>query len=427
MLDNLPKTLKTTFEDIYRRIQSEEGRTPELAKKALMWVSCARRPLSLVELSTMISQSSSIELGMDTLLEMCHNLLKVELGIVKFFHLSVTEFFATETCFTILEANTMAVDFCLSCLNHRPALELKSGLQHYIDFRWPIHVQRCASQNTNHTIWDMLKAFLGSFNKPSAMYIDWLRKVALSNTALGYLWGMNWEARSLIHIFNLPLIVAAHFGFVDGIKSLWDEDTWDIDHVTCTGASLLVIACAHEKVVQMLLDKGADVNTQGGFLGNALQAAARVGYQNVVQTLLDQGAVVNAQGGYCGNALQAAAEGGDEEIVQMLLDQGADVNAQGGYFGNALQAAADQGYEKVVQVLLDNGADVNAQGGNDRSALYAACYSGREEVVQMLLDNGADVNGRGGCYGDALQVAGYGSNKKIVQMLLDKGAKSDIN
>ena len=46
--------------------------------------------------------------------------------------------------------------------------------------------------------------------------------------------------------------------------------------------------------------------------------------------LLDKGAEVNAQGGGYGNALQAASSGGHETVVQMLLDKGAEVNAQGG-------------------------------------------------------------------------------------------------
>lgn len=48
---------------------------------------------------------------------------------------------------------------------------------------------------------------------------------------------------------------------------------------------------------------------------------------------------VNSQGGYYGNALQAASSGGHSQVVQMLLDQGADVNAQGGPYGNASQVA----------------------------------------------------------------------------------------
>ena len=65
--------------------------------------------------------------------------------------------------------------------------------------------------------------------------------------------------------------------------------------------------------------------------------------------LLDRGADVNAQGGEYGNALQAALERGHDRVVQMLLDRGADVNAQGGEYGNALQAASSEGHDQVVQ------------------------------------------------------------------------------
>ena len=44
----------------------------------------------------------------------------------------------------------------------------------------------------------------------------------------------------------------------------------------------------------MLLDKGAEVNAQGGEYGNALQAASAGGYEQVVKILLDKGAEVNA-------------------------------------------------------------------------------------------------------------------------------------
>ena len=42
--------------------------------------------------------------------------------------------------------------------------------------------------------------------------------------------------------------------------------------------------------------------------------------------LLDKGVDVNAQGGRFGNALQAASERGHEKVVTMLLDKGADVS-----------------------------------------------------------------------------------------------------
>ncbi|RMZ92142.1 hypothetical protein DV736_g628, partial [Chaetothyriales sp. CBS 134916] len=181
----------------------------------------------------------------------------------------------------------------------------------------------------------------------------------------------------------------------------------------------------HEKVVQMLMDAGADVNAQGREYGNALQAASEGGHEKVVQMLMDAGADVNAQGGRYDNALQAASEGGHEKVVQILMDAGAGVNAQGGEYGNALQAASEGGHANVVQMLMDAGADVNAQGGRYGNALQAALYRGHEKVVQMLIDEGADFNAQGGRYGNALQAALYRGHEKVVRMLMDAGA--DVN
>lgn len=76
--------------------------------------------------------------------------------------------------------------------------------------------------------------------------------------------------------------------------------------------------------------------------------------------LLDKGADLDAQGGDCVNALQAALMYGHHDTVQLLLDRGADVNAQGGQYGNALQAAlASKGHEKIVQILVDRGANID--------------------------------------------------------------------
>lgn len=98
-------------------------------------------------------------------------------------------------------------------------------------------------------------------------------------------------------------------------------------HLSTNGDPWLeVSACQREKMAQLLLDRGADVNAQGGYYGKALQAASRAGHERVVQLLLDNGADVNAQGGEYDNGLQAASEGGNEQVVQMLLDARVEIN-----------------------------------------------------------------------------------------------------
>ena len=91
-------------------------------------------------------------------------------------------------------------------------------------------------------------------------------------------------------------------------------------------------------------------------IADPLYYAALLGLREVVELLLDKGADVNAQGGDFSNALQAASFRGHEAVVKLLLDKGANVNAQGGHYGNALQTASEGGHEQVVKLLLDKGA-----------------------------------------------------------------------
>jgi len=83
-----------------------------------------------------------------------------------------------------------------------------------------------------------------------------------------------------------------------------------------------------EEIVKLLLNKGADANTQCGENGTALQVAIHSGNKNITLALLRKGANVNALGGRYGTALCAALSSykGKEEIVKLLLDKGADAN-----------------------------------------------------------------------------------------------------
>ena len=105
------------------------------------------------------------------------------------------------------------------------------------------------------------------------------------------------------------------------------------------------------KIIERLLNTIGDRSVIGRHeidMGTILNAASAGGHDKVVQMLLEKGAEVNAQGGAYGNALQAASIRGYKNVVQILLEKGAEVNAQGGAYGNALQAASVRGHKKVV-------------------------------------------------------------------------------
>jgi tetratricopeptide (TPR) repeat protein len=82
----------------------------------------------------------------------------------------------------------------------------------------------------------------------------------------------------------------------------------------------------------------ARVNAEGGNIGRALQAASSGGHDKVVQMLLNEGAELNLQTIVYDSALQAASSDGHERVTQMLLSRRAEIKAQRGSYGNALHA-----------------------------------------------------------------------------------------
>ncbi|KAJ7734706.1 ankyrin repeat-containing domain protein [Mycena olivaceomarginata] len=222
-----------------------------------------------------------------------------------------------------------------------------------------------------------------------------------------------------------------------------------------------VSAPAHEAVVRLLIEKGADVNLRAGAFGSALQIAAYYDHQSILRLLIENGADVNFQdGGPFGNALQAAAYDGHTGLVRLLLGLGAAVDLEGGQFGSALYAAALQGHEEILRLLIAKGADVNAQGGQfgmeygsalrvslhregiakiliqsgadvnetfyQSSALQAAASWGLDNVARLLIEHGADVNFQGGQYcefGSPLQEASFKGHANIARLLIEHGTE----
>ncbi|KAJ5549109.1 hypothetical protein N7513_006343 [Penicillium frequentans] len=221
------------------------------------------------------------------------------------------------------------------------------------------------------------------------------------------------------------LQAAASNGHEKVVKILLDRGAEVNLRVGNTNPILEASSKGHQNVVQVLVDHGADVNCRGGRDGNALLMASTHGHKEVVQILLDNGANANDPGEKYWYALVAASRKGHENIVQNLLDHGADINAKDGLYGSswdALQAAVFEDHRKVVQILLDHGADVNRQTGRDGNALQVASSKGHEELVRLLLDNGANVNSQCGHFGSALQAAAFKGHDKVVHILLDYGA-----
>ena len=101
-----------------------------------------------------------------------------------------------------------------------------------------------------------------------------------------------------------------------------------------------------------------------------LHWAAYCGYERVVQRLLEKGADIAGKGRYGRTALSRAAIKGHEAVVELLLEKGADVESKDILYGQTpLLCAAKKGHEAVVKLLLEKGADVKSKDGVGQTPL----------------------------------------------------------
>ena len=149
------------------------------------------------------------------------------------------------------------------------------------------------------------------------------------------------------------------------------------------------------------------IASQGSEIMSPIYYVSYLGADRIVQRLIDKGADVNARGGLCGTLLRVASQEGHEAVVRILLEKGANVNAKVGIFGTALENACICGHEKVVRLLLDKGADIDAPGEHCfNTALQTASFYGHEAIMRLLLENGANINAPSGrAFSEVLQNA----------------------
>ncbi|OLN87733.1 Ankyrin repeat domain-containing protein 50-like protein 3 [Colletotrichum chlorophyti] len=480
-LDSLPATVEDAYEKILGRINYNRRQEAQLL---LHIVVSARRPLTLLEMDVafqLATDSSdaqthdNLDLDNDHLTsrirELCGLFVFINDHRIYLIHQTAKEFLVTQDGIAYPAGGLWKNSLCRPhsdaimtqiCVQYLSFKDIQDGhfsfdddkkipdidtIQYpFLDYsatHWPAHLREASAPTEDiqrHILWlydtenQRFQTWFSIFWKANYPYA---LKDGLTNVHLAALNGHDEVLSRLLALdennLNLrdklgqtPLIWGSLEGHKKIVQMLLDNGA-DVSVQDRPSGNALLAASArgHEKIVQMLLDKGVDVNEQGGQYGNALSVASARGHDKVVQMLLNNSADVNAQCGLYSNALSAASEGGHDKIVQMLLNNGADVTAQGGPYGNALSAASARGHYEVVQMLLNNSADINAQGGQYSNALSVASARGHDKVVQILLNKGIDVNAQGGHYGNALYAASARGHDKIVQMLLDKGA--DVN
>lgn len=135
------------------------------------------------------------------------------------------------------------------------------------------------------------------------------------------------------------------------------------------------------------------------YFNHPLIEAAKAGDTRTVQIILEKGTDVNAVDLNGWTALIHASKKGYLPIVKALLAAGAEPNSiiiETG--GTALLAAVPEGHSAVVAELLKSGADPNAAFKAEidgRSAAVLAAEFGHWDIVRLLKQAGAKMTHNG--------------------------------
>jgi ankyrin repeat protein len=198
------------------------------------------------------------------------------------------------------------------------------------------------------------------------------------------------------------------------------QNSPDLINAPVTGDQTPLVTAAEQgqlRVAQYLLDNNADVNlSRSG--ETALVFAARSGHKAMVELLLRRGADANSQR----RALQLAAQNGFKAVAEILIANKTDVNAPGADGNTALHSAADFGRAALVELLLANGAKANI---TNEAGITPLGLAAKKDLasVKALLAAKADPNG--GTFNLPLHVAVGGTDAAIVDALLQAGADAN--
>ena len=178
-------------------------------------------------------------------------------------------------------------------------------------------------------------------------------------------------------------------------------------------------------LINLFLDKGADINTKDMPSGKSLMYYA-IESENLdyIKELMTKGATVNVL-----DAKGERPKQDDVAIIKFIIENGADINALDSWHNSFLCIAVDNNDLELAHYLVSKGINVNQNCYFDESPIIKAIKDENLVLVEFLADNNADVNAVGYFNRNVMEYAREKDNQAIIDFLKSRGAmtKEDRN
>ncbi len=180
--------------------------------------------------------------------------------------------------------------------------------------------------------------------------------------------------------------VAAQNGDMDLVKYFLSLGC-DVDGECDATPLLLAAEYGHKEIVDLLIEKGANVNTVCVDNHSALYYAAQNGHIEIVKTLIDKGADVNLLSkDEVSTAILAALYKGQTEVVKLLLEVGADIHLSHKLSYDPLFAAIRSCKPEMVELVLNYEPDLDVEYFNGMTCLDCAINSKNADILKLIIE-----------------------------------------
>ncbi|MDG6096649.1 hypothetical protein EXU34_04250 [Alteromonas sp. ZYF713] len=196
----------------------------------------------------------------------------------------------------------------------------------------------------------------------------------------------------------------------------------DVNRPLPDNANLLAWAVETQdpKLVNLLLENGADANPIDGNRFTPIIQACRYGNSEIINALMAAGANPGDAVEDGTTAFHLCAGSAHSRILEKMASLGADLHASNEYDQTALMFAAAEGNTGNLQYLASAGADINAQTQQGYSPLFFAIKSQDVTTAQMAISLGADLFAAAKDGTTATQLAVYAKNYAFLSWYMEE-------